>query len=56
MSQALPAGFSVHLELEGTAACIETYEAQFVPGLWQTERYARAVLAARSIRRVVDWS
>jgi hypothetical protein len=50
MSQALPAGFSVHLELESTAARIQTYEAQFVPGLWQTEQYVRAVLAARSIR------
>jgi hypothetical protein len=50
MSQALPAGFSVHLELESAAARIQTYEAQFVPGLWQTERYARAVLAARSTR------
>src|SRR5581483_6032820 len=28
---------------------IRTYEAQFVPGLWQTEDYARAVLGARSV-------
>jgi hypothetical protein len=49
MAQSLPAGFSVHLELESTARAIRTYEAQFVPGLWQTEDYARAVLSARSV-------
>jgi hypothetical protein len=49
MSEALPAGFSVHLELESTAHAIRTYEAQFVPGLWQTEGYARAILSARSV-------
>jgi Domain of unknown function (DUF5753)/Helix-turn-helix domain len=48
MSQSLPEGFSVHLELESAARAIRTYEAQFVPGLWQTEDYARAVLSARS--------
>jgi transcriptional regulator with XRE-family HTH domain len=49
MSQALPEGFSVHIELESTAKAIRTYEAQWVPGLWQTEAYARAVLAANSL-------
>lgn len=49
MAQSLPEGFSVHLELESTARAIRTYEAQFVPGLWQTEGYARAVLGARSV-------
>jgi transcriptional regulator with XRE-family HTH domain len=49
MSQVLPEGFSVHLELESNARVIRTYEAQFVPGLWQTEEYARAVLQARSV-------
>jgi transcriptional regulator with XRE-family HTH domain len=49
MSQALPEGFSVHIELESTATAIRTYEAQWVPGLWQTEAYARAVLAANSL-------
>jgi transcriptional regulator with XRE-family HTH domain len=48
MEHDLPAGFSVHLELESTARAIRTYEAQFVPGLWQTEDYARVVLQARS--------
>jgi hypothetical protein len=49
MSQSLPEGFSVHLELESSARAIRRYDAQFVPGLWQTEDYARAVLSARSI-------
>jgi len=49
MSQVLPEGFSVHLELESTATAIRTYEAQWVPGLWQTEDYARAVLKANSL-------
>jgi transcriptional regulator with XRE-family HTH domain len=49
MSQALPEGFSVHIELESSATAIRTYEAQWVPGLWQTEGYARAVLAANSL-------
>jgi hypothetical protein len=31
MAQSLPAGFSVHLELESTARAIRTYEAQFSP-------------------------
>jgi len=49
MSQALPEGFSVHIELESSATAIRTYEAQWVPGLWQTEAYVRAVLAANSL-------
>lgn len=49
MSEALPAGFSVHLDLESTARSIRMFADQFVPGLWQTEAYARAVLAARSV-------
>ncbi len=49
MAEALPAGFAVHLELESTARGIRTFAEQFVPGLWQTEGYARAVLGARSV-------
>src|SRR6266566_434527 len=49
MSESLPAGFSAHLELESSARAIRRYDAQFVPGLWQTEDYARAVLSARSV-------
>ena len=54
MSQSLPEGFSVHLELESAARAIRTYEAQFVPGLWQTADYARAVLSARSVNSTPD--
>jgi len=46
MEPALREGFAAHLELEATAAGIRSYEAQLVPGLWQTEDYARAVLSA----------
>ena len=49
MAEALPFGFAVHLELESTAHGIRTFAEQFVPGLWQTEGYARAVLGARSV-------
>jgi Domain of unknown function (DUF5753)/Helix-turn-helix domain len=49
MAQALPSGFSVHLELESTARAIRTFEAQYVPGLFQTEDYAHALLRARSV-------
>jgi len=54
MIQVLPEGFSVHLELESTATAIRTYEAQWVPGLWQTEDYARAVLTANSLTRTPE--
>lgn len=49
MEHALREGFAAHLELEATAAGVRSYEAQFVPGLWQTEDYARAVLSADSV-------
>src|SRR5260370_15863425 len=49
MEHALREGFSAHLELELTAKTIRTYEAQLVPGLWQTEDYARAVLNAPTV-------
>ena len=49
-----PKGSRVHLELESAARAIRTYEAQFVPGLWQTEDYARAVLSARSVSSTPD--
>lgn len=49
VAQDLPAGFSVHLELESTARAIRSFADQFVPGLVQTRDYARAVLSARSV-------
>jgi transcriptional regulator with XRE-family HTH domain len=42
----LPAWFSAFVSLEGEAAAIRAYEPHYVPGLLQTEDYARAVLKA----------
>ena len=43
-SDVTPNWFQRYLGLEATAALIRTYEVQFVPGLLQTEEYARAVI------------
>jgi transcriptional regulator with XRE-family HTH domain len=43
-SDITPDWFSRYLGLESSATLIRTYEAQFVPGLLQTEDYARAVV------------
>jgi hypothetical protein len=40
----LPSWFQSYLGLEAAAALIRNYEVQFVPGLLQTEEYARAVV------------
>ncbi len=40
----LPSWFQAYLGLEAAATRIRTYELQFVPGLLQTEEYARAVV------------
>nr|WP_240197152.1 helix-turn-helix transcriptional regulator [Nonomuraea lactucae] len=40
----LPSWFEVYIGLEGAASVIRTYENQFVPGLLQEPRYARAVI------------
>ncbi|MCH0562728.1 MULTISPECIES: helix-turn-helix transcriptional regulator [unclassified Streptomyces] len=45
----LPGWFSMHVSLEGAAALIRQYEPHFVPGLLQTEDYARAVLTSGAI-------
>ena len=42
-SDILPSWFEVYIGLEEAASRIRTYEVQFVPGLLQTEDYARAV-------------
>jgi hypothetical protein len=39
-----PSWFRAYVELEATATSIRKYQAQVVPGLLQTEGYARAVL------------
>nr|WP_237557837.1 helix-turn-helix transcriptional regulator [Streptomyces sp. SID5470] len=45
----LPGWFSMHVSLEGAAALIREYEPHFVPGLLQTEDYARGVLRSGAI-------
>jgi transcriptional regulator with XRE-family HTH domain len=57
----LPSWFETHLGLEEAASLIRTYEVQFIPGLLQTEDYARAVIrlghpraSARDIERRVE--
>jgi transcriptional regulator with XRE-family HTH domain len=42
-SDILPSWFEVYIGLEEAASRIRSYEVQFVPGLLQTEDYARAV-------------
>jgi hypothetical protein len=43
-SDITPGWFQRYLGLEATASLIRSYEVQFVPGLLQTEEYARAVV------------
>ncbi|MET7454288.1 helix-turn-helix transcriptional regulator [Streptomyces sp. NPDC005574] len=45
----LPEWFSMYVSLEGAARIIRSYEPHFVPGLLQTEAYARAVMRAGTI-------
>ncbi|KUN03430.1 XRE family transcriptional regulator [Streptomyces yokosukanensis] len=45
----LPDWFSLYVSLEGAARIIRSYEPHFIPGLLQTEEYARAVLEAGTI-------
>jgi transcriptional regulator with XRE-family HTH domain len=40
----LPSWFEMYLRLEQAAAFIRTYQVQFIPGLLQTEEYARSVI------------
>jgi uncharacterized protein DUF5753/helix-turn-helix protein len=44
-SDVLPQWFEMYIGLEQAASLIREYEVQFVPGLLQTEDYARAVVA-----------
>lgn len=44
-SDVLTTWFQNYLDLEQSAELIRTYEVQFVPGLLQTDAYARAVIA-----------
>ncbi len=43
-SDLLPSWLQYYLDLEAAATLIRTYEVQFVPGLLQTDAYARAVI------------
>ncbi|WP_283137202.1 helix-turn-helix domain-containing protein [Rhizohabitans arisaemae] len=43
-SDVLPSWFGVYVGLEEAASLIRTFEIQFIPGLLQTEDYARAVI------------
>lgn len=47
----LPDWFSVYVSLEGAAALLREYEPHFVPGLLQTEEYARSILLAGAVGR-----
>jgi transcriptional regulator with XRE-family HTH domain len=44
----LPDWFETYLSLEAVATTIRSFEVQFVPGLFQTEDYARAVLGRKT--------
>jgi DNA-binding XRE family transcriptional regulator len=46
--QSLKPGFDSYIGLEAAASVVRTYEAQTVPGLLQTEAYARANIEATS--------
>jgi hypothetical protein len=46
-SDVLPDWFQPYIDLEESASLIRNYELQFVPGLLQTEDYARAVMSGR---------
>src|ERR1700735_1416459 len=57
----LPSGFDIYVGLEAETAAIRCYEVSVVPGLLQTQDYARAVLGemfprhgAAQIDRMVD--
>ncbi|MER7998219.1 helix-turn-helix transcriptional regulator [Streptomyces sp. NPDC095613] len=45
----LPDWFSMYVSLEGAASLLRSYEPHFVPGLLQTEAYARAVMRAGAV-------
>ncbi|MET9428335.1 MULTISPECIES: helix-turn-helix transcriptional regulator [unclassified Streptomyces] len=48
----LPSWFSMYVSLEGAASLIRAYEPQFIPGLLQTEDYARAILRGGAVGQV----
>jgi Domain of unknown function (DUF5753)/Helix-turn-helix domain len=50
----LPQWFRAYIDLESAASLIRTYEAQFVPGLLQTEEYMRAVIQGALLEDTSD--
>jgi len=46
-AEILPSWFQRYIDLEESASLIRGYEVQFIPGLLQTEEYARAVISRR---------
>lgn len=52
--EALKPGFDTYMGLEAEAATIRKYEDQLVPGLLQTEAYARTVITATAMSEVPD--
>jgi transcriptional regulator with XRE-family HTH domain len=56
-SDVLPSWFQPYIGLEESASQIRTYELQFIPGLLQTEDYARAVITRGALgapKEVID--
>lgn len=49
--KAIPPWFGVYVGLEGTSSYLRTYEAEYVPGLLQTEGYIREVYRASRDKR-----
>lgn len=45
----LPGWFSMYVSLEGAATLIRSYEPHFVPGILQTEEYARGVMKSGAV-------
>ncbi len=45
----LPDWFSMYVSLEGAASLLRMYEPHFVPGLLQTEEYARSVMRTGAV-------
>lgn len=45
----LPGWFSMYVSLEGAASLIRSYEPHFVPGVLQTEEYARGVMESGAV-------
>lgn len=50
----LPSWFEMYVRLEQAAQMIRTYQVNFVPGLLQTEAYARAVILTEHARESAD--